>query len=610
MESAQRTPRRLSGVAAVMTVGLVGFLLVNFAVSYVNLRSAIDSQRAVGTSDSRLRAITKLLSVVQDAESGQRGFLITGNPRYLEPYKAALALISQTRRDLNALVADEPQLVELSQQFDQHIDAELKELADTIEIHRREGAAAAYAAVQAGEGERHMDSIRALTDKMERIEGDHRTALQKVAESSIQFSIVLMFVSTIFGLSAIGLGFYLIQREILARRQFAEMLQEADRKKNDFLALVGHELRNPLAAITNAADVMHLLGNLDETGEEMRAIINRQIVFMSRLVNDLLDTARVAHGKLELCKTRLDLAELLRRTVTDARSAMQAGGVRIDLESPAEPVWVSGDATRLAQVVGNLVDNAVKFSPRNGRVWLKLRTSQGDSQQATISVVDHGVGMEPEMLQSVFEPFVQGVAAGDRDRRGLGLGLALARGLVELHGGQIAAHSAGTGHGTTMTVTLPLETAAAPESEPCPAATAGGGRCRVVVIDDRRDARYALQRILEFSGHEVHVAADGPHGIELACAVRPDLVLCDIGLAGEMSGYDVVRKLRHLPETSHTHVVAVTGYGQDEVRDRAREAGFHRHLVKPVSLAALNLIIAELPCNSANHVQTAESAGK
>jgi CheY-like chemotaxis protein len=260
--------------------------------------------------------------------------------------------------------------------------------------------------------------------------------------------------------------------------------------------------------------------------------------------------------------------------------------------------------------VGNLIDNAVKFSRHSGHVWVKLRTSENASQQATISVIDHGVGMETEMLQSVFEPFVQGVAAGDRDRRGLGLGLALSRGLVEFHGGQITAHSDGPGHGTTMKVTLPLDSTTPTESEPCPATALANGRCRVVVIDDRRDARYALQRILEFSGHEVHVAADGPHGIELACTVRPDLVLCDIGLAGEMSGYDVVRKLRQAPETSNSYVVAVTGYGQDEVRQRATEAGFHQHLIKPVSLAALNLIIAELPCSATNQAQTAESSGK
>jgi signal transduction histidine kinase/ActR/RegA family two-component response regulator len=445
---------------------------------------------------------------------------------------------------------------------------------------------------------------------MERIEAEHREELQNVAESSIHNSIGLMFISTIFGLSVVGLGFYLVQREIIARRRLAEALQEADRKKNDFLALVGHELRNPLAAITNAADVLHLLGNLDETGEEMRSIIDRQIVFMTRLVNDLLDTARVTHGKLELRKSRIDLAELLRRTIADARSAMQVNGARIESELPDDPVWVSGDAMRLAQVVGNLVDNAVKFSPRNGRVRVKLRAADAHSEQATLSVIDEGAGMEPEALRMVFEPFVQGVAAGDRDRRGLGLGLALARGLIELHGGQITAHSKGTGHGTTMTINLPLDSEARAESESCSEAPGPVRRCRVVVIDDRRDASYALQRILEFSGHEVHVASDGPHGIELACAVRPDLVLCDIGLTGDMSGYDVVRKLRHLPETAHAHVVAVTGYGQDEVRQRAADAGFHRHVIKPVSVLALNEIIAQLPCSAADHQHAAEGAGK
>jgi CheY-like chemotaxis protein len=417
-----------------------------------------------------------------------------------------------------------------------------------------------------------------------------------------------MFLSTILGLLVVGLGFYLIQREMLVRRKLADALQDTDIKKNNFLAVVGHELRNPLAAITNAADVLHLLGNLDEPGEETLAIINRQIVFMTRLVNDLLDTTRIAHGKLSIRKGRIDLVELLRRVITDARSALQGSGVSIESELPTDPVWVFGDATRLVQVIGNLLDNAVKFSPRDGRVWVRLRSGEGDGAQATIAVVDQGIGMEAESLKTIFEPFVQGGAARDSDRRGLGLGLALARGLVELHGGQLTARSEGLGRGTTMTIVLPLDQTTAEEGESCSNNSPHVGRCRVVVIDDRRDACYMLKRILELSGHEVHVATDGPQGIELACAIKPDLVLCDIGLAGELNGYDVVRKLRKLPETENAHVVAVTGYGQDEVRQRATEAGFHRHLVKPVSIAELNQIIVELPCSTANHKQTADSA--
>ena len=608
MEYSQPAPRRSFGVAALMAAGLVVFLLANFLVSYLNLRSAIDSQRDVVRSDGRLRAISKVLSVLQDAELGARGFVLTGNERYLQPYRSARGQIDLVRQDLSALVAGHPALAKWNQELVPEIDAELGELEDTIKTYREEGADAAHLAVQSGAAKRHTDAIRDITGNMERIEAEDRDSLQNVAERRIFRAIALMLVSTIFGLSAVALGFYLIQREIVARKQYAEALQEADRKKNDFLALVGHELRNPLAAITNAADVLHLLGTLDDLGEEMREIINRQTVFMSRLVNDLLDTARVAHGKLELRKVRLDLVELLRRTVSDARSAMQGGGVHIDLEAPAEPVWVRGDATRLAQIFGNLIDNAVKFSPRDGCVRVKLRTAEGHSQQATIEVVDEGAGIDPDALPSVFEPFVQAKATGDQHRRGLGLGLALARGLVELHGGQITARSQGLGRGTTMTVTLPLDRSAAGETESCAATPTSPGRCRVVVIDDRRDARYALQRILEISGHEVHVASDGPQGIELAAAVRADLVLCDIGLSGEMSGYDVVRELRQLAETRHAYIVAVTGYGQDDVRERAMAAGFHRHLIKPVSLIDLNQVIAELPCGIPDEQQTADSA--
>jgi signal transduction histidine kinase/ActR/RegA family two-component response regulator len=607
MENDRNIYRRMFDVAALTTVGVVVFLLVNILVFYLNLRWAIDSQREAAQSSDRLLAISELRRVVQNADSAQRDFLATGDQRFRNTFDVSLGKISQTRRRLKDLVASDPRLIDLDGRLDQQIDGHLTALKESLD-HRNDPSVVRPSPSDAEAGMNDADFTDSSATDIENAETAHRIELQTLSETRIQSAIALIFLASIFGFGIVGVGFYLLQREIVARRDLAEALQRADRKKNEFLAVVGHELRNPLAAVSNAADVLNMLGTLDDTGEEMRSVINRQIAFMSRLVNDLLDTTRVAHGKLELRKGRIDLAELLRRTVADARSAMQGNDVTIDLEVPEDPVWVSGDATRLVQVVANLVDNAVKFSPRNGRVWVTLRAAGGDLPRATILVIDHGAGMDDETLQSVFEPFVQGRAGNDRGRRGLGLGLALARALVDLHGGEIVAQSDGPGHGTTVSISLPLDSAAPEECEVCSTEASHPGRCRVVIIDDRRDAAYTLRRILEFAGHEVHVASDGSQGIDLARAVRPDLVLCDIGLAGDLDGYDVAQELRRSPETSGAHLVAVTGYGQDEVRQRAIGAGFDRHLVKPASIAVLNQIVAELPCSTAAGQQPAGKA--
>ena len=286
------------------------------------------------------------------------------------------------------------------------------ELADTIAIHRDRGASAAHAAVRAGEGKRPMDSIRDITAEMERIEADHRDELQNVAESRIHRSIALMFVSTVFGLSVVGFGFYLIQREIIARRQLAEGLQDADRKKNDFLALVGHELRNPLAAITNAADVLHLLGNLDETGEEMRAIINRQIVFMTRLVTDLLDTARVAHGKLELTQ----------KSTRPGRTAAPHRDRRAQRHASRRRPHRAGIARRTGLGVGRcyaIGPGRGQPGGQRGEILAAQRPRSGQvAHFGRRSPASHDRGDRPghrhggrSASRSVFEPFVQGVAA-------------------------------------------------------------------------------------------------------------------------------------------------------------------------------------------------------
>lgn len=591
-----RTITQRSGVAIATATALVAFLLVNLVVSYQGLQDIVTSQAGVRQATDNLNAINAVFSALQDAETGQRGYLLTRDESYLKPFESALARLPAARKQFDLVVGQDPQRRERLTRLDAAMTDKIRELQATIELRREQGFDAALLIVQQQTGWHAMDRIRGIFDEFVRAEENQRAQLSAKATERARRSQLLLGMAALLGAGVITVGFYLILREMASRQQLTEALKAADRKKNDFLAMLGHELRNPLAAVRNAVDVMELLGQLPDTVDEMRAIIDRQSRTMARLVDDLHDASRVAHGKLELQKTRLDLRELLDRTVADARSATQSSGVQIDLVLPGdEPVAVLGDATRLGQVAANLIYNGVKFSRRGGRVVVHLHAPQNGAVE--YSVNDDGVGISREAISHIFEPFSQGQSSHGNARGGLGLGLALARGIVELHGGEIRAASEGRDRGATFTVRLPWDARRVAEEEHYPDATKHPGKCRIVIIDDRRDASYPLQRMLELDGHEVQVAMDGPRGITLVREFIPDVVLCDIGLPGGVSGYDVARELRLLPETSSLLLVAVTGYGQDEALAQAAAAGFDRHLTKPISLTMLHEVLSMVPCS-------------
>jgi signal transduction histidine kinase/ActR/RegA family two-component response regulator len=603
-DSTARNRRHLSDVATLTAIGLLAVLTIYSSVCYWHLRTITSNQQSTRDSTAALTAVGKLFSALQDAETSQRGFLLTDEPIYLEPYKSALVQLRDARRDLQQYLLDEPDQLERVGELDQEIDAKLDELAETIRAQRDEGPEAARRIVLEHRGMREMDAIRAAIDAIERRETERRDALRAASDVSIRYALASLLLCTFLGCGITAIGFYVVQREIDARRRLAEFLQAADRNKNEFLALLGHELRSPLAAIRNAVDVLQLIGTLPEPVEEMRTIIDRQTNVMGRLVDDLLDTSRIAHGKIELRKARLNLRDLIDRAVADMRSAVQGSGVVVDLDAPQDAVWVRGDETRLTQIVNNLLYNAVKFSRRGGRIAVQVAVRSA-SKRVRISVTDEGIGMDRQTLEHVFEPFAQGRANGNRSGGGLGLGLPLAKALVELHDGEIFVHSAGPGRGATFTVLLPLDERPAPWRDSAPAAENPSSRCRVLIIDDRRDSSYPLQRMLELGGHEVHVAVDGRTGVELARELLPNVVLCDIGLPNGMTGYDVARELRAGPETSSLLLVALTAYGEEEARLMAIEAGFDRHVAKPASLGALREILACVSCAAADEAHSA-----
>jgi signal transduction histidine kinase/CheY-like chemotaxis protein len=373
-----------------------------------------------------------------------------------------------------------------------------------------------------------------------------------------------------------------------ALRAREALLREADLRKGEFIAMLSHELRNPLAPIRNSLYVLDRVSPSGEHALRAKGIIQRQVDQLARLVDDLLDVTRMDRNKVQLRRSRLELNELVRQTTEDHRFLFDEAGVRLELHPAPAQVFVHADWNRVAQVVGNLLQNAAKFTPREGLVSVHVSTDDV-AGAALVRVVDSGVGMSPETLARLFQPFMQAERSLDRSKGGLGLGLALVRGVVEGHGGAVYARSAGVGRGAELVVCLPLSPEAPADGERTPG-DAATTRCRVLLIEDNADAAESLRDLLACYEHEVAIAGNGADGIAAARAFRPDVVLCDIGLPG-MDGYDVARAFRGDEALKDTFLVALSGYALPEDLGRAAEAGFDQHLAKPPTLEMLQQVL-------------------
>ena len=371
----------------------------------------------------------------------------------------------------------------------------------------------------------------------------------------------------------------------VAHGMMYEELENANRAKDEFLAMLGHELRNPLGALTSAVTLLQRPDLPQDVKTSAQAIIERQTGQLTKLVGDLLDVSRLTSGKITLEVSPTDLRALAERCLGTVRGAGKLKAHRLKLRG--EPTLVVGDPTRLEQVLDNLLDNAVKFTPAGGRIEVRV---ESDGRQAILRVSDTGIGVAPELLSRMFDPFTQGPQSIDRQRGGLGLGLSIVQRLVVLHGGTVHATSEGEGNGTEVVVRLPL----APDRETPARAVEPSAppdrRYRVLVVEDNADAREALRLLLEFAGHEVNVAGDGVSGLEAALTTRPQVALIDLGLP-DIDGYSVARWIRKTLGHEAMGLVALTGYGQPRDRQRATEAGFDSFLVKPVDRAALAQVI-------------------
>jgi two-component system CheB/CheR fusion protein len=405
-----------------------------------------------------------------------------------------------------------------------------------------------------------------------------------------------------------GLGFVSVTAVALhvgLRRSLAEeraaflALHASDERKGQFIAMLSHELRNPLAPLRHALWLLDRAAPDSDQAAHARATLARQVLHLTRLTDDLLDATRVSRGKIQILRTRVDLVDAVRQAVEDHRALFAARQVTLEAHLPGVPVWMDADRTRLGQILGNVLWNAAKFSDPGGHAAVDVSREPGGA--ASIRIRDDGIGIPADVLPHVFEAFVQADQSLDRTRGGLGLGLSLVKKLVELHDGTVEARSDGPGRGAEITIRLPLAPEQPVLARPAVSARESMPRHRVLVVEDNLDAAETLREMLLLWDHEVEVAHDGLGGVERARAFLPDVVLCDIGLPG-MDGYEVARALRAEPALSSAFLVAVTGYASPEDARRAAGAGFDLHLGKPVAIEVLEEVLATAPSAPAREV--------
>jgi signal transduction histidine kinase/CheY-like chemotaxis protein len=374
-------------------------------------------------------------------------------------------------------------------------------------------------------------------------------------------------------------------------RRLVERLSESDRRKDEFLATLSHELRNPLAPLRNSVQLLRMREAADPAAAPIHQMMDRQVDHLVRLVDDLLEVSRISRGTFELRRERVELATVVRNAVDTSNPLIHAAGHQLTVSMPREPLWLDGDPVRLAQILANLLNNAATYTERGGRISVRAWREDG---QALIAVRDNGTGIAADALPRMFQMFHRGAASSRRNPSGLGIGLSLARGLAEMHRGTLTAKSEGPGRGSEFTVRLPLAASeGAPASGRSPDDALAPPR-RVLVVDDNRDAADSLGLLLKVLGAEVRVARDGAEALEAYSAYDPAVVLLDIGMPG-MDGYEVARRIRAQSPGPRPTIVALTGWGQENDRREAREAGFDHHMVKPAELGALKELLRSIP---------------
>ena len=425
---------------------------------------------------------------------------------------------------------------------------------------------------------RDGQSFRNLEVDIERPDGSRMTALVNI--------------DSIHDVNGQVIGAINVFHDMTALKQAQQQLEDADRRKDEFLATLAHELRNPLAPIRNSLNILRMTGGTGAGAERLHEMMERQVAQMVRLVDDLLELSRISRGKIELQRQNIDLSTIIDQAVETSQPFIEAAGHQLTVSLPDVRLPVNGDLVRLAQVFSNLLNNAAKYTNPGGKIAL---TAKREGAELVISVCDNGIGIPREMLNRVFEMFAQVNNALSRTQEGLGIGLSLVRTLVAMHDGQVEAKSLGLGHGSEFIVRLPAsETTSKTSAEVSLRMDESKTMTRrVLVVDDNRDSADSLGMLLRFLGVDVQMAYDGPSAIDAMQIFRPTVLLLDLGMPG-MNGYEVAERIRQAPEGDKIRLIALTGWGQVDDRQRTGEAGFDHHLVKPVDLAALQGVLASL----------------
>jgi PAS domain S-box-containing protein len=714
------------------------FLVVNVQLTFSNTRQLYEQNEWVVHTHKVMDSLNGVLSMMKDAETGQRGYLLTGDPRFLEPYDQAIATVHEQMQKLEALMADNARQQARLPQLRERVERKLAFLAGNIEVRRTQGIDASRRVIANNLGRIEMDALRATVgvmlqeeqDLLDRRAEEHvrtywwalltgllsgaaalilvaafivllqrhlnqsaraaaalyeQRELLRITLASIGDAIITTdtggrvtylnaVAETLTGWGSaqaagqplpdvfrivneetrqevdnpalralregvtVGLanhtvliardgserpiddsaapirdeagtvvGSVLVFRDVADRRSAEERLRsseeqlrqrvdelaEGDRRKDEFLATLAHELRNPLAPLSNALGILRTAADQPQVFGRTREMMERQLGQMVRLIDDLLDVSRISKGKIELRLERIELAAVIHQAIEICRPLSEKAAHRLDIDLPAQPIMIDADNVRLAQVFCNLLGNAFKFTPPKGHILLGARVDGGEVH---VSIRDNGIGIAPDRLGDIFELFTQLDRSLERTHGGLGIGLTLVQRLLALHGGAVEARSEGPGKGAEFIVRLPLS------ADQSPATREGArtamqdpkARKRILVADDNQDSANSLSILLRLGGHEVETVHDGLQAVEAAARSRPDAILLDIGMPG-LNGYEAARRIREQPWGATLQLIALTGWGAADDRRKSQEAGFDVHLVKPVNYEELVRVLAGTP---------------
>jgi signal transduction histidine kinase/CheY-like chemotaxis protein len=577
----------------------VAALAANAVLTFGNLHGLVAVQRDVTRSHQVLSELARLDGTLRSAEAAQRTYLLTEGRTSLAALEAARTVLGVRLDRLGDLVPNDPEQWERISGLGL---AARRGLAALTEDARQAGTKPPGATDPAAPPRYGISEGRAVREALDAVEDAERRTLssREARAARRRFTAVFSAIaSTLLGLCLVVVAFLLLRRGIEADAEPAaalekanESLRDADRRKDEFLASLAHELRNPLAAMRNAVELLTATEAApDEKTPERRAlsrsILARQLAHLTRLVDDLLDLSRVTSNRVVLRKEAVALAGVVEAALEATCPALDARRSTLSVRLPEEGVLVEGDPVRLAQVLSNLLTNASRYAPEGGRIELAVAA---DEVEAVVRVTDDGIGLAPGDLERVFGMFEKGTERPGFDE-GLGVGLALSRRLAQLHGGSLTASSPGPGRGSTFTLRLPRATAHRPAPAGVEALAPEVPPRRVLVVEDNVDGARALAEVLTLLGHEVHTEADGPSGVEAARRLRPDAVVLDLGLPG-FDGYEVARRLRAEPTLEGTLLVALSGWAGREERARALAAGIDHHLVKPVPAGKISELLA------------------